>query len=50
LKLTLDLPSSVTDFQVPEVLLGLCDYQVGIAAISKNGNIVVAEKEFSINK
>ncbi len=50
LKLTLELPSSVTDFQVPEVLLGPGDYQVGIAAISKNGNIVVVEKEFSINK
>jgi len=50
LKLTLDLPSSVTDFQVPKVFLGPGDYQVGIAAISRNGNIVVVEKEFSINK
>lgn len=50
LKLTLDLPSSITDFQVPKVFLGLGDYQVSNATISKNGNIVVVEKEFSLNK
>ena len=46
--LTLNLPPDLTSFDVPQPLLvPNADYQVGIATVAHNGNIVFVEVEFS---
>ncbi|MBT3760938.1 MAG: hypothetical protein HOI42_14015 [Candidatus Marinimicrobia bacterium] len=48
MKMNLDLPKEVTSFSIPESFRLPGDNQVGIAVKGKNGNIIVVEKEFSI--
>jgi hypothetical protein len=46
--LTVNLPASATSFQVPTALLVPgTSYQIGIAAVGRNGNITVTETTFS---
>jgi hypothetical protein len=46
--LTLNVPASQTEFEVPpSVLVPGADYQVGIAVIDANGNVVVTETTFT---
>lgn len=46
--LTVNLPASITSLDVsPALLVPGADYQVGIAAVGKNGNITVTEITFS---
>ncbi|MBA3562641.1 MAG: fibronectin type III domain-containing protein [Gammaproteobacteria bacterium] len=46
--LTINLPPDVTSFEVPpSLLIPGADYQVGVATIARNGNIVFVEVEFS---
>ena len=46
--LTLNVPASQTDFEVPaSLLVPGADYQVGIAVIGGNGNVVVTETTFT---
>lgn len=49
--LTLNVPAHITSFEVPTSLLARgAQYQVGIAAVGSNGNIVSVEVQFSIAK
>jgi hypothetical protein len=46
--LTVNLPASTTSFEVPTALLVPgTSYQIGIAAVGRNGNITVTETTFS---
>ena len=46
--LTVNLPAATTSFEVPAALLVPgADYQVGVAAVGRNGNIIVTETTFS---
>jgi hypothetical protein len=46
--LTVNLPASITSFDVPAALLVPgAEYQVRIAAVGRNGNITVTETTFS---
>lgn len=49
--LTFNVPSSQTEFEVPRSLLVPgADYQVGIAVIGSNGNVIVTETTFTTAK
>jgi hypothetical protein len=48
LKFVLDLPNTFTTFRIPSAFLAPGDCQIGVAAVSGNGNVVVVEKEFTI--
>jgi len=48
MELTMDLPTSVKSFAIPEAFRRAGDYQVGLAVTGSNGNVVVVEKEFAI--
>ena len=50
MKLTMELPVDVRSFSIPKAFLVPGDYQVGIAAHGANGNIIVVEREFSIEE
>ena len=46
--LTFNVPSSQTEFEVPpSLLVPGADYQVGIAVIGSNGNVIVTETTFT---
>ena len=46
--LTFNVPASQTEFEVPpSLLVPGADYQVGIAVIGSNGNVVVTETTFT---
>jgi hypothetical protein len=46
--LTVNLPAGTTRFEVPASLVaGGADYQVGIATVASNGNVVFSEIQFS---
>jgi hypothetical protein len=46
--LTINLPANRTSFRVPSSLLVPgSDYQVGVATVGRNGNVVVVETTFS---
>ncbi len=47
-KLTMDLPADAASFTIPKAFHSPGSYQLGLAAIGKNGNIVVVEKEYTI--
>ncbi len=46
--LTVNLPAGTTRFEVPASLVASgADYQVGIATVARNGNVVFSEIQFS---
>lgn len=48
--LTVELPPDVTSFRIPDAFRVPDDYQAGVAVISRNGNITIVEKSFSVEK
>ena len=50
MQMRMELPATVRSFPIPKAFLVPGDYQVGVAVHGANGNIVVVEQEFSIDK
>lgn len=47
-KLTLEVPGDITSFSIPSTMQAPGEYQVGVGAVSSDGNMTVVETRFTI--